>query len=184
MTYWVESRTPRQWRPFVLERRLRWGGGRICLEEWRYRQKGRLFVPEACLPVFASKGAVVSKRAIVRARQAPSLAGGAPYLFRRTPPWVKRTFFVPKGRLCRREGRHICLEWRSHVRKGHPFVTEGAFDGGMGAVSVLKGAVTGTNGAFCDRRAAQRAKGRRIGLKGRRRGRKVRFCTRMAPSLV
>ena len=26
---------------------------------------------------------------------------------------------------------------------GHPFVTEGVFDGGMGAVSALKGAVTG-----------------------------------------
>ena len=160
----------------MLEGCLCWGGGDcICLGECRYRQKGRLFVSEARLPVFASKGAVVSKRALARTRRAHSLAGGAPYLLRRAPPWAKRTFLVPKKRLCRREGRRICLEWRSHVRKGHPFVTEGAIDGGMGAVSALKGAVTGTNGAFCDRRAAPRAKGRRIGSKGRRRGRKGRF---------
>ena len=98
---------------------------------------------EARLPVFVSRRAVVSKRALARTRRAHPLAGGAPYLLRRAPPWAKRTFLVPNKRLCRREGRRICLEWRSHVRKGHPSVTEGAFDGGMGAVSALKGAVTG-----------------------------------------
>ena len=98
---------------------------------------------EARLPAFASKGAVLSKRAPVRTRRAHSLAGGTPDLLKRVPSWAKRTFLVPNGHPCRREGRRICLELRSHVRKEHPFVTEGAFDGGMGATSALEGAVTG-----------------------------------------
>ena len=135
----------------MLEGRLPWGGGagegwdRKYLGRLLYRQKGSLFVSEARLSVFASKGAVVSKRALARARRVHSLAGGAPYLLRRAPSWAKRTFFVPKGCFCRREGRRICLEWRSHVREGHPFVTEDAFDSGMVVVSALKGAVTVKN---------------------------------------
>ena len=172
MTYWVESRT--QMAP-LRARKAPSLMDRICLGGWRYRPEGRLFLSESRLPVFASKGAVLSKSSLARARRAPSLAGGAPYLLRRAPSWAKRMFLVPEGRLCRQEGRRICLEWRSYVQKCHPFVTEGAFDGGMGPVSASKGAVTGKNGAFCARRAPARARGRCIRLRGRRLGQKGRF---------
>ena len=86
--------------------------GPYLLGEWRYRQIGRLFLSEARLPVFASKGAVVSKRALVRARRAPLMAGG----------------------------RLICFEGHRHGREERFSYQKGAFADGRGAVSAWNGA--------------------------------------------
>ena len=73
---------------FVTEGRLRWRDGRrICLEGCRHGRKGSLFVPEGRLHLregaaSAWKGAVVGENDTFRARRAPYLAGGAPYLLR------------------------------------------------------------------------------------------------------
>ena len=136
----------REWRLFVLEGRLCGGGdGTVSAQESGVKDKKGTFSCQVryATSAFASKGAVVSKRALARARRAPSVAWGAPYMLRRAQPWAERTFFVPKWIRCRWERRRICLEWRIHVREWHHFVTKGALDGGMSAVSALKGAVTG-----------------------------------------
>ena len=96
-----------------------WGGGSslICLECCRYRQRGSLFVSQGRLRQREGSSMCFErhrherKRILPRARRGPSLAGGAPYLLRRAPSWTNRTSFVPEGRLRRRKGRHICLEW-------------------------------------------------------------------------
>ena len=96
-----------------------------------------------------------TQRAPLRARSAPSLKGevvsvlkcairiyrqrGRLFLSEGRLRWRERSrirfkgrrherkgrFFRARKAALRRKGRSVCLEWRSHVRKGHLFVTEG-----------------------------------------------------------
>ena len=50
---------------------------------------------------------------------APSLVGGAPYIFRMAPPLAKRTLFVLEGRFRRRKGRRYYLEGVVMGKKAH-----------------------------------------------------------------